>query len=253
MNMSNIYGFLFRVQEDILSKADLEGPKVKVKSTVETLLGMEVFDDDIWRLVIRFAVNFFVIFTVIRLIYYPTPKRKDYLFTYFLISFIAFFICIALKNKDIDTGMALGLFAIFSIIRYRTDAIPIKEMTYLFVVIGISVINALIGKGSSFVSLMFINGVLIALVYGFERVWLLKHETTKIVIYEKIENIKPQNREALMTDLENRTGLKLNRVTIGKIDFLRDTAQIFIHYYEDEQHNTSNYAQTGSGDDGGDD
>ncbi|MBX7095231.1 MAG: DUF4956 domain-containing protein [Flavobacteriales bacterium] len=227
---------------------DLAGAKVKIKPYSDSLLGMPVYDDDIWKMIFRFSINLIVMVVLIRMIYYPTTKRKDYLFTYMMIGFISFFICIALKNKDIDTGMALGLFAIFSIIRYRTDAIPIKEMTYLFIVIGISVTNALTGKDSSLIGLLFINVSLLFLAYGFEKIWLLKHESTRIVLYEKIENIKPENRAALIQDLENRTGIKINRVSIGKIDFLRDVAQIFVHYYEDEQKNISNYASTSTSD-----
>ncbi len=148
--------------------------------------------------------------------------------------------------------MALGLFAIFSIIRYRTDAIPIREMTYLFVVIGISVTNALTGKDSSLVGLLFINLTLLILVYGFERIWMLKHESSQLVIYEKIELIKPQKHQELIQDLEDRTGLKINRVSIGKIDFMRDIAQIMIYYYESDQRNISNYSASSGSDDGDD-
>lgn len=252
MKLFSFLPSLFNLQADDISNIDLGEASINVKKVSDSIMGMPFYDDDIWKLIFRFAINLAVMFIIIRVIYYPTTKRKDYLFTYMMISFISFFICVALKNKDIDTGMALGLFAIFSIIRYRTDAIPIKEMTYLFVVIGISVTNALTGKDSSFVGLMFINITLIILIYGFEKVWLLKHESTRIIIYEKIENIKPQNRAALIQDLEERTGLKINRVSFGKIDFLKDVAQVFVHYYEDEQKNISNYAGS-NGSDGDDD
>jgi hypothetical protein len=134
-------------------------------------------------------------------------------------------------------GFALGLFAVFGIIRYRTDAIPIKEMTYLFVVIGMSVMNALINKKISLIELSFANLVIIGATYGLERVWLLRHEAQKLIVYENIELIKHGKEEEMKADIERRTGIKVNRVEIGKIDFLRDTALIKIYFFEDEQEN----------------
>jgi len=134
----------------------------------------------------------------------------------------------------LEIGFALGLFAIFGIIRYRTRQIPIKEMTYLFLVIGISVINALANKKISYAELFLTNIVLVLTAYFLERMMLLRHESTKSIVYEKIELIKPETRSALKKDLEERTGLKINRVEVGKIDFLRDTARVDIYYYESE-------------------
>lgn len=243
----NLYSFLLVQSEEI---GNLLGKDISIKDPSGYFLGIPFIDNDIYKLLYKFVLNLIVIFVVIRLIYYPITKRKDFLFTYFLISFITFFICIALKNKNLDTGMALGLFAIFGIIRYRTDAIPIKEMTYLFVVIGISVINALSGKDHSHVAILFVNITLILMIYGFEYIWLLKHESSKLVIYEKIELIKKDKEAELIQDLENRTGLKINRVTIGKIDLLKDTAQVFIYYYERDA--GSNYNSKSDSDDSDD-
>ena len=131
-------------------------------------------------------------------------------------------------------GFALGLFAIFGIIRYRTDPIPIKEMTYLFLVIGISVVNALANKKISYAELVFANLLLIGVTYGLEKVWLLRHESRKNIIYEKIELIKPENRSELIEDLSKRTGINILRVEIRRVDFLRDTANIRIFYYDNE-------------------
>jgi hypothetical protein len=142
-----------------------------------------------------------------------------------------------LESVKLQMGFALGLFAVFGIIRYRTDAIPIKEMTYLFVVIGMSVMNALINKKISLVELSFANLVIIGATYGLERVWLLRHEAQKIIVYENIDLIKVGREEEMKADIEARTGLKVNRFEIGKIDFLRDTALIKIYFFEDEQGN----------------
>jgi len=127
--------------------------------------------------------------------------------------------------------MALGLFAIFGIIRYRTDPIAIKEMTYLFVVIGVSVVNSLANKKMSYAEILGANALIVAAIAIIERVWLLKHEVSKEIIYEKIENIHPSNRDQLKEDLEQRTGLHINKISIGNVDFLRDTAVVTIFYY----------------------
>jgi hypothetical protein len=197
-----------------------------------TFLGMKLLDDDLLKLVVRFVINFTFLTLIIRYIYYKNTPRKNYLFTFYMISIISFFICFALKKFEMEVGMGLGLFAIFGIIRYRTNAMRIREMTYLFLVIGLAVIDALAGK-LSYAELFFINGVVWFMVYVMENWWLQNHESDKVVTYEKIENIKPQNFALLHADLEERTGLKINRVQIGKVDFLRDTAEVKIYYFQD--------------------
>ena len=193
------------------------------------------FSDDIYVLLIRLGINLAFLTIIIRFLYYPKTKRKDYLFTYYLIGTITFFLCFGLKKMDIDTGMGLGLFAIFGIIRYRTDAIEIKEMTYLFLIIGISVVNALASNQLSISELAVINVTVVLMTYILEYKWLVKHETRKTINYERIDLIIPEKYEAMKSDLEKRTGLAINRVEVGKIDFLNDTAQIRIYYYADEQ------------------
>ncbi len=196
---------------------------------------------DFLELVLRFSLNTAVIVILVRWLYYSTVKRKDYLFTYILIASVVFLLCFLLESVKLQIGFALGLFAIFGIIRYRTDAIPIKEMTYLFLVIGISVINALTSTTTSLADLLFTNLVIIFITYGLEKLWLLKHESSKIVIYEKINLIRPENREALINDLRERTGIdKINRIEVGKIDFLRDTCELKIYYYVSEHEKTLN-------------
>jgi hypothetical protein len=198
-------------------------------------MGLTLFSDDAYVLLLRLAVNITVLTLLIRYLYYPKTKRKDYLFTYYLIGTITFFLCFGLKKLDIDTGMGLGLFAIFGIIRYRTDAIEIKEMTYLFLIIGISVVNSLASNQISIMEMVIINISVILLTYGLENLWLVKHETRKTVTYERIDLIVPDRYEEMKTDLESRTGININRIEIGKIDFLNDTAQVRIYYYADDQ------------------
>ena len=201
----------------------------------EKNLSFQLFSNDAIVLLIRLAVNMTFLTILIRYLYYPKTKRKDYLFTYYLIGTITFFLCFGLKKLDIDTGMGLGLFAIFGIIRYRTDAIEIKEMTYLFLIIGISVVNSLASNQISLAEMAIINLTVIFLTYGLENLWLVKHETRKTVNYERIDLIIPEKYEEMKADLEKRTGLTLNRFEVGKIDFLSDTAQIRIFYYSDDQ------------------
>jgi hypothetical protein len=193
------------------------------------------FNNDFYTLLLRLTVNLFFLTIVIRYLYYNKTKRKDYLFTYYLIGTITFFLCFGLKKLDIDTGMGLGLFAIFGIIRYRTDAIEIKEMTYLFLIIGMSVVNALASNQVSVSEMAAINLTIVIMTYILEYKWLVKHETRKTINYERIDLIIPEKNEEMKADLEKRTGLVINRVEVGRIDFLNDTAQVRIYYYADEQ------------------
>jgi hypothetical protein len=199
------------------------------------LFGIDLIDiEDFVELLLRFALNTIVIIILVRYLYYKLTNRKDYLFTYFLISTIVFLLCYLLENVKLELGFALGLFAIFGIIRYRTRQIAIKEMTYLFLVIGVSVINALANKKVSYSELLFTNFALIAVTFLLEKVFFLRHESSKSIDYEKIELIKPENYHLLLKDLEARTGLTINRVEVGRLDFLRDSARIRIYYYVDE-------------------
>ena len=198
-------------------------------------LGTPLFDpEDFLQLIVKTVFNLIIITVIIRYIYYPVTKNKDYLFTYFLISMTVFLLCVLLDSVKLQLGFALGLFAIFGIIRYRTDPIPIKEMTYLFLVIGISVVNALANKKISYAELVFANLLIVFVTYGMERIWLLRHESRKNIIYEKIELIKPERREELIEDLKERTGIDIIRVEIRRIDFLRDVANVRIFYYEED-------------------
>ena len=198
------------------------------------IFGSDFFDKkDFIELLVRSAFNFLIVGYIVRYLYYPVTKNKDYLFTYILISVTVFFLCFLLENVKLELGFALGLFAIFGIIRYRTDAIPIKEMTYLFIVIGISVMNALVNKKISHAEVLFTNVIFIAITYGLEKIWLLKRESRKNITFEKIELILPERKEELLADLKQRTGLNITRVEIRNVDFLRDTANLRIFYFED--------------------
>lgn len=186
------------------------------------------------NMLVRLVLNLGVTAILVRLIYYPVARRKDFLFTYLMVSTSIFFLCYLLSNVNLDLAFALGLFAIFGIIRYRTDAIAIKEMTYLFIVIGLAVMNSLV-SGISIAEIGLANVLILGLTWGLEKIWLLRHESNKIILYERIDLIKAGNRDALKNDLQERTGMVINRVEVGHIDFLRDTALVKIYFYEDAQ------------------
>lgn len=202
---------------------------------LDKIFGIKIIDEeDFIELICRFAFNMLIIVWIVRYIYYPITKRKDYLFTYLLFSAVVFFLCHLLANVKLSMGFALGLFAVFGIIRYRTDPIEIKEMTYLFIVIGIALINALANKKVSYTELIFTNFMLLFLTYGLEKLWLLKHEVRKNIIYENIELIKPDRHKEMMEDLRQRTGLDIHRFEIRRVDFLRDVANVRVYFFEKE-------------------
>lgn len=194
--------------------------------------GVVLFDfGSFLELLLRFTLNLIVILVLVRWLYYSTTKRKDYLFTYILISTLIFLLCYLLASVKLQIGFALGLFAIFGIIRYRTSSIPIKEMTYLFLIIGVSIINSLADAKTSVTEVLFTNFIIIALTFCMEKIWLQKRELSKIVTYEKIDLIKPERIQELIKDLQERTGIQqITRVEIGKIDFLKDTCKLQIFY-----------------------
>jgi hypothetical protein len=194
-------------------------------------LNIPLFDNDFYKMIFRFVINIGFLSIIIRWLYYSEAKRKDYLFTYFMIGIIVFFLCFTLKKYKIDSGVAIGLFALFGILRYRTDPIPIKEMTYLFVVIGISVINSLANQKMSYAEIVGANTAVVIALYVMEKLWTAKSISFKKIKYEKIENIKPENFETLKSDLEERTGLSIQGIEIGDIDFLKDETTITIKYY----------------------
>ena len=197
--------------------------------------------DDFLELFIRFSFNTIVLIFLVRYLYYSITKRKDYLFTYLLIGTIVFLLCFLLENVKLQLGFALGLFAVFGIIRYRTNPIAIKEMTYLFMVIGVSVINALSNKKVSYIELVFANVAVLVITYVLERVVLLKQLAQKTIIYENIDLIKVGRESELKADIEKRTGLIIERVEVGRIDFIRDSARVKVFYYNNNQNDPDDF------------
>ena len=188
------------------------------------------FPLELMNLIIRFGFNLTIAFIIIKLIYQRNHTNNDFVFTYFMFNSLIFFFAFLLGNVTINIGFAFGLFAVFAILRYRTDPIPIKEMTYLFIVITIGVINALSSAEVSYAELLFTNVALVGLTYFLETYWR-KNLLVRITIeYEKIENIKPENHDTLLADLKERTGLNIQSFEFRGMNFLRDTARIMIYY-----------------------
>jgi hypothetical protein len=184
-------------------------------------------DKFFWRLLI----DLIALTILVRGIYFRIYRKKDYLFTYYLFNIIIYIITYLLNKVDLSMGAAFGLFAVFSMLRYRTEGISTKEMTYLFIVIAMGLISA-VSKGSYF-ELILLNVILIGFTYALDGNWLVRNEMVKLIIYENIELTKQEHREELLADLRKRTGLDIHRISIVRLDFLRDTAMINIYYYED--------------------
>lgn len=186
-------------------------------------------------LLVLFGMNLVSSLVVVRLIYHMAAKRRDFVFTFMLVSSAVFLLCRLLAGVEIDLAFALGLFAIFGIIRYRTNAIPIREMTYLFIVIALAVINALAPLSASWIEIAVANALIWALAYILERLWFVEHMATKMVVYDRIDLLHAGRRHELIQDLEKRTGVTIAHLEIGKVDLLRDTANLKIHFSADQE------------------
>ncbi|MDR2039630.1 MAG: DUF4956 domain-containing protein [Bacteroidales bacterium] len=198
-----------------------------------TFMGVDVFDPtNFWMLLMRFAFNLLICWIIIQFFYYRKSRRKDYYFTFMLFGVTIFFLLFLLQSIPMQIGFALGLFAIFGMIRYRTETVQIREMTYLFVIIGISVVNGL-SMDVPYASVITANVLFVVIIWILESNKFLKHTSNKIILYEKIQLIKPENQTELMEDLKERTGLDIIKVEVGHIDFLRDVAYLKVYYHPD--------------------
>ena len=166
-------------------------------------------------------------------IYFPSQKDKAYVLTFFTLNLSIFLIATLFSQLELSLGLSFGLFAIFSILRYRSDPLPVREMTYLFILMALPVIDVVLIAESMIAETIVSNIVVLAVFFVIERALGFRYETRKTVTYEKIELIKPENYDALLTDLRERTGLEISRCEVGKIDFLHDIAEIKIYYQND--------------------
>ena len=196
----------------------------------------ELFIDATWidvpslsQMMFRFVLNTFFVFILIQFFYYRKSRRLDYYFTFILISISIFFLIYLLGGVKIKVGMALGLFAIFGIIRYRTETVPVREMTYIFIIISLSVINA-IAVDLSYAEILVTNLVYVLSVWFVESFRGLRHVASKLILYDRVDNIQPHQRAELIEDLRQRTGLNIIRVEVGAINFMQDTVMLKVYY-----------------------
>ncbi len=182
---------------------------------------------------IKFGLNILMTFCVVRLIYQPAAKSSEYAFTYFTFNILIFFLCHLMLSVKLGIGFAFGLFALFSIMRYRTDTIGIKDMTYLFAVVCIAVINALSNDSMSYAELGLINGTIVLALYILERTYFANAMESYLIQYDNIKLIQPQHKERLLADLTKRTGKKIEKFDIISINYLNDSVQMNIHFRED--------------------
>lgn len=193
-------------------------------------LGLDFFHaDSFWKLSFRFAVNLIWIFLIARLLYYPRQKKAEYLFSYFLIGSVVFIVCSLLKSVTLTTGFAVGLFAIFAVLRYRTNPIPVKEMTYFFIIIGVSVGNSL-GEKVSYVELFFCDAAIFSLAFAGEYFLFKKKFDSKTIIIENIELTRPENYSRLIEELTALSGFKVEKAEIGRVDYIKKQARVRIYF-----------------------
>ena len=210
--------------------AAAEELELDVQSLTESLAGPVWADwGGLTELILRFFLNVAVVALIVRVFYYPKSKRRDYFVTFILISISVFLIIFLMGGVKLKTGVALGLFAIFGIIRYRTESVPIREMTYLFLIIAVSTINAL-DSSISYVELLATNLLFIISIWAMESNRWVKHVASKLVLYDNVSLITPEREGELIEDLKKRTGLDIQRVEVGAIDFSKDTVIVKIYY-----------------------
>jgi len=194
-------------------------------------LGLDEFLDgpDTLRLLFRLALTVFFAAWVIQGAYSRRYRSSDHVFTYWLFSLVTFSIAFLLRKVPMELGFALGLFAVFGVLRYRTESIAIKDLTYLFVVIGISLVNALANKKISLVELLVVNSAIAGGAYVLEGAWK-KRETCLHLVYDRVDQLSPQKRPLLVKELSQRLDLPLNRVVVHSVDLLRDTVEVSVFY-----------------------
>lgn len=218
---------------------DLSGEE-KMAVSVKDKRKSDAFIDTVHvkDLLLAFLINLVAILIIVRGLYYPKCKRGEFFFTYILIAISTFMLIYVLGDVKLKAGIALGLFAIFSIIRYRTEQVAIREMTYLFIIIALSAINGLTVSELSLGEVIIINTLFIASIWICESKLLISHYSYKVIKYDNVNLITPDKREELIADLEKRTGFKIEKVEVGAIDFLKDAAIIKIYYKSKEANNS---------------
>jgi len=175
-------------------------------------------------------LNLAIALLIVRFIYYPVTQDGQYVLTFITFSTITYFVLGLLTSVDLSIGVGFGLFAIFSVLRYRTDAMPAREMTYLFVFIAMPIMNSVLMADGAIIQLLLSNGLVVLVLFVLERGWGFHFEESKRVTYDRIELVTPARRSELIADLQSRTGLKVTAVEVRRIDLLRDIAELRITY-----------------------
>ena len=182
------------------------------------------------EMLVRFTFNLVVAYIIIKLIYHRDHKGNDFVFTYFMFNSLIFFFAYILGNLDVNIAFGFGLFAVFAILRYRTDPIPIKEMTYLFIVITIGVINALSANNVAFSEVLFANSAIVILTYLLEKYWVNNLLKSKAIVYGELDKISPEKNQELIDELSEKTGLSLLRAKVGRVNFKSNRVNIRVYY-----------------------
>jgi len=187
------------------------------------------------KLGLRFGLNLAFTAMIVLGVYVRRYGKNEYIFTYFMFNAITFALCFLLRKVPIELGFALGLFAVFGILRYRTEAIRTQDLTYMFVVIGIAILNAVANKKVSLAELLLVNGAIVALTALLERLTFFRADQSRVITYDNMDIIRKNDHAALIADLRERTGLDVQRVRVGSVNLLRDTAQVVVYFPEDER------------------
>jgi hypothetical protein len=188
--------------------------------------------DTVWGILFRFSINLFFITVLIGLIYFRYTKKEKFLFTFFLIGIVVFFVSSIMRRVDIGLGLAFGLFAIFGILRFRTRNFSLKDMSYLFSTIGISVINSLGMMVLPLTGILVINIIILISAFVLEKILSINMFMKHTIVYDKLEFLKPANQNKLIKDVSSRTGRVILRISIQKIDYKRDVAELDIYFKE---------------------
>ena len=226
--MGNLLSLIAGGAKTLLMAAEELGADMEATTEVLTT-SMWADWNGLAELLIRFLLNTAVIALIVRVFYYPKSKRRDYFVTFILISISVFLLIFLMGGVKLKVGFALGLFAIFGIIRYRTESVPIREMTYLFLIIAVSAINGL-ATSISYLELLATNMLFLISIWAIESNRWVKHVASKLVMYDNINLVTPDKENELIEDLKKRTGLDILRVVVGAIDFSKDTAIVKVYY-----------------------
>ena len=216
---------------------------------VASMAGITLQAGEFGDFLLRFGMNFLVVFILARVIYFSKHKVPEYLFTYFVFNILIFLICYLLANTKLKMGIAFGLFAIFSMLRYRTVVVPIKEMGYFFASVAIGIINAMTNYDDNFLIIISSNLIILVMIYILDQKKSILHFQYQIISYDKLELIKPGREQDLLNDLKERTGIEVVKTSIQRIDLVKNYVRLKLYYYS----NSTNSEYTKEGDEDDDD